>query len=295
MRAARHDVAVALEQDVAAVDLGAAEDGRPVVGALQPQIGAGDDVREVVLDPQRVVRGDLDVEAERQARRRRPAPTAGRPRRRPGRRCSGRPRSAAARRRRGRRPTPPSTGADDVAAQPEVRVDVRAEALRDSGGASVRRRRSGSARRGTNPFEADPPAEHDLATGHARGQILQADAACRRTRSMPLIASSPCGSRQVPDAAVGDARTAGKLRLRERSVDLGLAAPPCRGCAGCGRTPGGCRGSPRRWLRPRPCRRAAARCRPSAAGCRRRRRAAGRSRARDCSSDSSIGPSLARA
>ena len=44
MRAARHEVAVALEQDVAAFDLGAAEQQRPIVGALQPQVGAGDHV-----------------------------------------------------------------------------------------------------------------------------------------------------------------------------------------------------------------------------------------------------------
>ena len=65
--AAGDDVAVALEHDAAAVDFGAAEDRRPIVGALQLEIGAGHDVREVVLDAQRVVRGDLDVEAERQA------------------------------------------------------------------------------------------------------------------------------------------------------------------------------------------------------------------------------------
>ena len=46
---------------------GAAEDRRPIVGALQLEVGARHDVREVVLDAQRVVRGHLDVEADRHA------------------------------------------------------------------------------------------------------------------------------------------------------------------------------------------------------------------------------------
>ena len=53
------DVAIALEEQVAALDLGAAEEQRAVVGALQLQVGARDHAGEVVLDPQAARRVDL--------------------------------------------------------------------------------------------------------------------------------------------------------------------------------------------------------------------------------------------
>ena len=62
-------VAVPLEEDLAAIDVGAPEEHRIVVGAVERQVGARDDAREVVLEPQRARRLDLDVEAHRQRRR----------------------------------------------------------------------------------------------------------------------------------------------------------------------------------------------------------------------------------
>ena len=67
--ARRDDEAVALEQQVAALDLGAAEEQRPIVGALQPQVRARHHAGDVVLDPQAGRRDDPDVEAHRRRRR----------------------------------------------------------------------------------------------------------------------------------------------------------------------------------------------------------------------------------
>ena len=50
--AARDQIAAALELDLAAIDLGAAEQQRPIERAAQRQIGAGDDARLVVVDAQ---------------------------------------------------------------------------------------------------------------------------------------------------------------------------------------------------------------------------------------------------
>ena len=62
--AAADDVGVALEVDAPAVDLGAAEQHRRVVGPLQGEVGARLQGGEVVVDAQRARRPHLDVEAD---------------------------------------------------------------------------------------------------------------------------------------------------------------------------------------------------------------------------------------
>ena len=63
--AARDLIAPPLEAHVAALDVGAAEQQRPVERAAQLQLAAGDDLRLVVLDAQRRRRDDPDVVAQR--------------------------------------------------------------------------------------------------------------------------------------------------------------------------------------------------------------------------------------
>ena len=69
--APRDQEALALEEDLAPLDLGAAEQQRLVVGAAQRQVGARHDPRHVVVDPQRRRRDDADVEPQREVARRR--------------------------------------------------------------------------------------------------------------------------------------------------------------------------------------------------------------------------------
>ena len=61
--AARDQVAAAFELDLAAIDLGVAEQQRPIERAAHGQIGAGDDARLIVVDAQGAGRDQPDVEA----------------------------------------------------------------------------------------------------------------------------------------------------------------------------------------------------------------------------------------
>ena len=64
--AARDLIAPALEPHLAALDLGAAEEQRPIERAAQVEVGAGDDARLIVFDAQRRRRDDAHVVAQRQ-------------------------------------------------------------------------------------------------------------------------------------------------------------------------------------------------------------------------------------
>ena len=69
-------IAAALECHFSALDVGVAEQHRPIVGAAQRQIGVGDQPRQIVLDAQRRRRQDLRrrISAARWPAVRRPAP-----------------------------------------------------------------------------------------------------------------------------------------------------------------------------------------------------------------------------
>src|SRR5207244_1792615 len=68
--------------------------------------------------------------------------------------------------------------------------------------------------------EADAAAELDAAAAHRRGDIIEANrAGIEMNRAVDRV--ERVGQREVADAAVGDRRAAGKLRLPQRTVDRG--------------------------------------------------------------------------
>ena len=176
IRSARDEVAVALEQQLAAVDVGAAEHQRPVVGAAQRQLGARDQAGGRMIDAQRRRRLDAQVEAQRERgrcrrrRRRRPARGDETENARALRVHGLDPQSVADTDRAGEQRTAGG------AAQGQVRVELGAEALGIPHAHVAPDRREGIAfdRAG---LEADPAAEGHRSPAQAPGQPVQADAA----------------------------------------------------------------------------------------------------------------------
>src|SRR5207248_179575 len=113
----------------------------------------------------------------------------------------------------------------DVAANREIHVDERADALGVTESKIVAARGDVEIRRHI-PVEPDPPAEaHEPAT-HRRRHVVQTDAA-RVEADGAVDRVERVGDRQVTHAPAGDGRAARELWLPERSIDRGgqLGAP----------------------------------------------------------------------
>ena len=205
----------------------------------------------------------------------------------------GRPRSAATRRASCTRPCRSSTGAVSVAAQREVGVDDRAEAFRVAQPHPLADRGQAERRPSAKPFRPMRPPNVHLAAAEPRRRRRRAGCRCASNETRAVDRLERSAAAKVPDPAVGDAwrcrRTRGlssgplicacsaavpRLRMsRKKPCRMPRLASPVASTASVV------------GVERRPARRAAARC-P------RRPAAAGRSRARAGSSDSSIGPSL---
>ena len=213
------DVPVALEDDVAALDLGGAEQLRGVVGALEPEVRAGDHAHEVVLHAEaaRGVDGDVEAQRDRARRRRRGRPAA---------------RSAAgeAEERVRIEPArvervvhgdgPGEQRRADVAAKRQVGIDRRRESL---GIAEVHVGAPGRQRQlpGREPGDADPAAELHVAAAELCREIVDADP--RGIERHPSVDRLERVRHQhVTDAPVHDRGASGKHRLGDRPVHLRL-------------------------------------------------------------------------